>query len=125
MRRDDDAGRARTLGAARDRPEVVRIGHLVEADEQWTLSRRELVGIGVAKWLAPGDDPLVVAGAGCLAQLPLGLDVRARSGVEPRSLSCGALGDPDLEHLAWPAVELSRRVPAVDELARHRRRTSR
>jgi hypothetical protein len=64
----------------------VRIGHLVETDEQWTLSCSELVGVGVVEGLTPGYDPLVVARAGSLGQEALWLDLRAWTGVEPRDL---------------------------------------
>jgi hypothetical protein len=65
--RQHDAGCARTLGAADDRAQVVRIGDLVEADEQGTLALREVVGVRVVERLAPGDDALMVASAGGLA----------------------------------------------------------
>ncbi len=64
---------------------------------QRTLLLRQLVRVGVAKRLAPGNDPLVVARTGSFAEQPLGLELRTRAGVEPRYLRRRALGRPDLE----------------------------
>ena len=79
MSRDDDAGRARSLGAPDHRAEVARVGDLVEAGEQRPLDGCELVRIGVAIRLAPGEHALVVARLGRLADLAIGLDVDARA----------------------------------------------
>ena len=125
VRGHDDSRRARSLRAPDDRAQVVRVGDLVEADEQRTLLARQRVGVRVPERLAPGDDTLMVARAGSVAEQPLRLDLRSRAGVEPRNLRRGALGRPHLEQLARAAHELPNRSPAVDEVARHRIRTSR
>ncbi len=76
---DDDAGRTRPVRATAHRTEVVGIRHLVEAGDQRTLARGELVGIGVPVRLAEGDDALMVAALGQLVQLPLALHVDAKA----------------------------------------------
>ena len=80
VRRHDDAGRARTLGAAADGAEVARVGDAVEHREQRTLGRRELVAVGVAVGLDEREHALVVARVGAVAQLALELQLRARLG---------------------------------------------
>ena len=77
VRRKDDAGRARALRAAADGAEVARIADLVEAGDQRPLARGELVRVGVAVRLAPGEDALVVAGLGGFGQGPVGLHLKA------------------------------------------------
>ena len=98
---DDDARRAGPLGAAADRAEVVRVGHLVEADDQRPLAGGELPGVGVAVGLAEGDDALVVA------RPRLGGQRRLRPDLHPEPLDLAqprlgaerALGDEELEDL--------------------------
>ena len=116
--RDNDAGRPGALGAAADRPEVVRIGDPVEHREQRPLGGGELVGVRVPEGLDPGDDALVVAGARKLGQLPLLALLRLRLG-QPGLGPGGPLGRPDLEHLPAPPKRLPDGPAAVDELARH------
>jgi hypothetical protein len=125
VRRHDDARRSRSLGAPRDRAQVVRIGDLVEAYEERRLRTRERPGIRIAERLAPGDEPLVIARPGGLAQHPLGLHLQPRSLVEPRACRCSAFRRPDLEHLARATVRLADGIPSVHDLAGHAIRTSR
>ena len=122
VRRQHDAGRAGAFGAPAHRPEVARVGDLVEADEERPVGRSQLVRVRVAVGLAAGDEALVLARAGELGQLPLRADLHAPP-VQPR-LPGGARRREHLEHLA-PAVErLPHRTPAVDKLAAHGRGTS-
>ena len=109
MSREDDACRARPLRASNDRAQVVRVGDLVEADEKGRSRRCQRVGVRVPKRLAPGDDPLVVARAGGIAQQPLLLHLRSRARVEPGDLRSRALRRPHLEQLARAAEELADR----------------
>src|SRR4051812_5033567 len=54
VRRDDDAGRSRPLGAPDHGAEVARVADLVEAREQRPFDARELIRVGVDERLAPG-----------------------------------------------------------------------
>src|SRR5437763_15841967 len=83
---DDDSGRSGALRAAADRPEVARVADLVEKGEERALDSGELVRVGVAVRLAPGEHALVVAGAGGLGQVAFELDLDAglRRLAEPR-----------------------------------------
>src|SRR5437763_5203735 len=72
---DDDSGRSGALRAAADRPEVARVADLVETGEERTLDGGELVRVGVAVRLAPGEHALVVAGGGGLGEVALELDL--------------------------------------------------
>src|SRR5207244_8091371 len=122
----DHAGRAGSFGAPADGTEIAGIGDLVETGQQRPLRAGELPRVRVAVRLAPGDDALVVACAGCLAELALSLDLNSRSIrlLQPCLGLERALGRPELEHLSPPAQGLPDGPAAVDLLARHRRRTS-
>src|SRR5581483_4244295 len=125
VRRDDDAGRPRPLGAPADGAEVARVGDAVEDGEEGPLGRRELVGVRVAEGLDAGERALVVAGAGELGELALGPQAGLRLG-EPRLRLRRALRREQLEHLPAAAQRLPDRPAAVDEVAAHRLlRTSR
>src|SRR2546421_899256 len=125
----DDPGRSGALRAAADRPQVARVADLVETGEERTLDGGELVRVGVAVRLAPGEHALVVAGAGGLRQVALELDLNPGLGrlaeprlAEPRLRPDGPLGPPELEHLAIAAAErLAKRTTPLDLLPRHRR----
>ena len=119
MRGDDDAGCAGAFGAADHRTEVARISDLVEAGQERLLGGRELVGVGVAVRLRPGEHTLMIAGAGGLADLPIRLDLEARSLLQPRFGRDGALCRPDLEDLAPSPKRLAHRPAAVDLVSRH------
>ena len=59
VRGHDDSARARPLGAADDRAEVVRVGDLVETDQQWHVARpparrRPRTGTGRTRRARPG-----------------------------------------------------------------------
>ena len=102
MGRDDDSRRPRSLGTADDRAEVVRVGDLVEACQQGTIGGGQLPAVGVLVGLAPGEHALVIARAGGLTELALGLDLNSRA-VEvgqPGLRLHGALGRPQLEHFS-------------------------
>ena len=122
-----DAGRARSLGTPDHRAEIPRVAHLVETREERRLTGGELERIGVAERLAPRDDSLVVPRAGGLRQVPFELRLHPRplDLTQPRLASNRPLARPQLENLAWPAQGLPHRTAAVDEIARHGRRTSR
>src|SRR5262249_24910157 len=72
------------------------------------------------------ENPLMVARAGRLRQLPLEPrhDPGLRRLAEPALGLHGALGRPELEHLARPAESLPDRATAVDLLAGHAARRS-
>jgi hypothetical protein len=125
VRRQDDAGRARAFRSPDDCAEVVRVGDLVEANEERRVAAGELPGVGIPERRGPRDEPLVVARPRRLAQNPLRLDLRARTVREPRARARGPLGRPDLEHVTRAPIELADGVPPVDELARHKMRTRR
>jgi hypothetical protein len=125
MRGDDDTRRARAFGAPADGAQVARIGNPVEADEQRLLLGGQLVPVGVAVRRALGDDALVIAGAGRLAQLALELHLHARPAVlQPRLGRERTLARPQLEHLTRAAERLSNSSPPVDLLRGHLRGTS-
>jgi hypothetical protein len=75
---DDNARRSGALGAATDRAQVVRVGHLVEASDQRPLAGNELEGVCVAVRLAECYDPLVIAGAGRSGQRRLRPNLEAQ-----------------------------------------------
>src|SRR5439155_21087032 len=102
VRREYDAARAGTFGAAANGAQVPRIAHLIEADDQRRPPRGELVRVRVAVRLAPRDDALMIAGRGGLGELPLMLRLDAQA-VQPRLPVLHPLGRPDLEHLARTA----------------------
>src|SRR5438309_1969622 len=119
MRRHDYPRRPRSLRAPDDGAEIVRVGHLVEADEERRFRGREIPRVRITEGLAPGDDSLVLARLDGLAQLSLGLDLRTRTVLEPGKLGGGTLGRPHLEHVPRPPVELADGVPPVDQLSVH------
>ena len=125
--RNDHAGRAGSLGAAGDGTQVAGIGDPVETDEQRACLPRELERIRVPVRLDASDNALVVAGAGCVGQLALGLDVNTGAAVLSQPLLGGhrALGRPELQHLPRAAQRFPHRSPAVDLLRGHRFGTSR
>src|SRR5207302_11427223 len=117
-----DARRAGTLRAAADRAEVAWVADLVEAGDERALPRRELVRVGIAVGLAPGEDALVVARPGGVVQVALELDLDARLArlAEPPLGLDGPIARPELEHLAVGSPErLAHRTASVDLLARH------
>src|SRR5262245_21206740 len=113
VRRDDDAGRSRALGAPNHRTEVARIRDLVETREQRALRCRELPPVGIAIGLTPGEDGLMVTRAVCLAQLTLELRLHARAldVAQPQLRPLCALRRPELEHLATTAQRLAHGAP--------------
>ena len=121
MRGDDDPGRPRTFGAPRDRTEVPRVGHAVEADEQWARALSELVGVRVLVRLDPRDDALVVAVADRLGQITVGPDLDARPAVllQPGLGRERPLGRKELEHLPRAAKRLAHCAPPVDLVCGH------
>ena len=123
MRRDDDARRTGAFGAPADGAEVAGVGDTVEHREQGSLDAGELVGVGVAVRLDPGDDALMVARPGELGQLTVGPLAGLRLG-EPGLGRKRPVGREQLEHLAAAPQRLLHGAPAVDEIARHRRGTS-
>src|SRR5712691_560064 len=122
MRRHDDARRPRPLRAADHGAEVARVAHLVEAREERTLRRRELVGVRVLERLAPGEHALMVARARALADVLVELDLHPwLLGLAQPGLGLHrTLGRPELEHLTRAAERLVHRSPPVDLLAGHR-----
>ena len=111
------------LPLAKERPRELPPGagtDLLGVDPVGTSTKpRELEGIRVSVGLAEGEHALVVAGPGLFGQLPIGLGL----GSDPRTWLLepwlggeGALGHPELAHLAWPAKGLARRAPTVDLL---------
>jgi hypothetical protein len=106
----------------------VRVGHLVQADDERAVSYGEVVRVGVPVGLDEGDDALMVVRPGGLVQPPLGddLEPEAWNLTEPRLGSEGALGDEQLQHLALRRPQHFPHGPAaVDEVARHAFGTSR
>ena len=100
-----------------------------------TRSRQTSSGLGcrasskasrVSIRLDARDDALVVASAGGVGQLALGLDLDARPAVlaQPLLGVQRALGRPQLEHLARSAQRFPNRAPPVDLLCGHRFGTS-
>ena len=57
--REDQAGRARALSGAADRPEILRVLDLVEGDEQRPSPREQPIGVGVAEVLDVRTHPLM------------------------------------------------------------------
>src|SRR5437588_12190724 len=114
----DDPGRSGTLRAAADRAQVARVADLVETGEERTLDGGELVRVGVAVRLAPGEHALVVAGAGGLRQVALELDLNPGLGrlAEPRLRLDGPLGRSELDHLASAASDPLAHRPAPLDL---------
>ena len=105
-----DPVRPGPLGAANDRAEIVRVGDLVEAHQQWALADDELVGIGITVGLAEGDDALVLRRACSFVQPSLGDDLKPEAGDIPETRLGGerALGDEELEVWRFPARTTSR-----------------
>src|SRR2546429_7435422 len=91
----DDPGRSGALRAAADRPQVARVADLVETGEERTLDGGELVRVGVAVRLAPGEHAPVVAGAGGLPPGPPELDPNPGVGRPPQPRPPGAPLRPD------------------------------
>jgi hypothetical protein len=110
----DHASRPRALCGTDDGSEVVRIGDLIENDQQ-RLPGGELVRVGVTERLDPGDHALVVAGASELVQRLLRHDLGLAIPAVPRR----PLGGEELEHLPATAERLTHRPPAVNELGTH------
>ena len=123
--RHDHPGRAGACRTADDSAEVPRIRDLVEAADERSLDGRELPRVAVRIRLAPGDDALVVGRPCRLGELALLMDAHAWPLAEPVEGRDGALARPHLEHLSTTAKRFAHSVPAVDEVARHRRGTSR
>ena len=119
---DDDAAGAGPLGAAADGAEVVRVGDLVEADDERPLAPCDLVRVRIAIRLAERDDALVVHRPGGLVETPLGNHLEAEAGhvPKPRLRLEGPLRDEELEELALPgADDLAHRAAPVDQLPGH------
>jgi hypothetical protein len=126
MRRHDDAARAGPVGTADHGTEVPRVADLVEAGEKRGCAVCELECVGVTEWLAPRNDPLMVARTCSLGEIALELRVHPWSldFSQPRLTSHRPLAHPQLEDLSRSAQRLTHRAPAVDQIARHGRRTS-
>ena len=103
VRGDDDPRRARAERAPAYGAEVARIAHLVEHDEERSLSRGQRPRVRVPERLDPGGDALVVACADELAQLAIRPELRLRLG-EPRLGRHRTLRAPELEHLPIAVV---------------------
>jgi hypothetical protein len=81
--REHDTRRTRALGAPAHGAQVPRVGDLIEADEKRLAVASELVGVGIPKGRATGDDALVVARSGESRQRPFRLDAETKPWILP------------------------------------------
>jgi hypothetical protein len=100
---DDEAGRPRALGAARDRPEVLGVLQLVEGDDERRVGREQLAGADVGVAARLGADALVVGRAAAALDL-VGVHDPRPDVAQPR-LARRALGRPDAFDLAAPGPQ--------------------
>ncbi len=136
MLRDDHGERREGRGRAQDRADIVRIGHLIEQQEDMRLGLarqrgEHIVELGLREGLGLEHEPLMhrvlrqhrLEGAALDrlgARRPLG---RTRLGQEQRRfLDILAQAEKALHHAQRIGQRRGHRVPAVDELRAFRRR---
>ena len=126
----DDAVGARALGAATHGTEIVRVGHLVETDDEGALPRHELIRVRVAVRLAERDDTLMLSCSRGIVEpaFPRNLQADALHLAKPCFRGKRTLGRQQLEDLALArAHDLAHGPAPVDQVLGdgHGLRTSR